>query len=212
MDIHNIRRDYIKSSLKLEDLDSNPFKQFDIWFKIALEKIKLDPNAMSLATVGKDCKPSLRTVLLKYYDESGFVFFTNYHSRKSQQIDENSNVSLLFTWLPLERQIVIEGTAEKISKKESFNYFASRPVGSQLGAWVSNQSSIISSKSILLTKLAEMKRKFKDGKIPLPDYWGGYRVKPERIEFWQGGENRLHDRFLYKIDGEGNWKISRLAP
>jgi len=211
MDLHDIRRNYGISSLKLEDLDKDPFKQFDKWFQIALKEIELDPNSMALATVGKDCLPSLRTVLLKYYDQSGFVFFTNYHSRKSQQIEENSNVSLLFTWLQLERQIVIEGKAEKISKKESFKYFSSRPIGSQLGAWVSNQSSIISSKSILLTKLAEMKRKFKDGKIPLPDFWGGYRVKPERIEFWQGGENRLHDRFLYQKH-EDAWKISRLAP
>jgi len=212
MDVHNIRRAYLKSSLKLEDLKKDPFDQFDDWFKVALEEIKLDPNAMALATVSKKGKPSLRTVLLKYYDNEGFVFFTNYSSRKSQQIEENPNISLLFTWLTLERQIIIEGSIEKISKSESLKYFTSRPIGSQLGAWVSNQSSIISSKSILLSKLAEMKRKFKDGKIPLPDFWGGYRVIPNRIEFWQGGDNRLHDRFLYELDKEGNWNISRLAP
>lgn len=212
MDIHDIRRAYLKSSLKLEDLKKDPFDQFDDWFKVALSEIELDPNAMSLATVGENGMPSLRTVLLKYYDKNGFVFFTNYSSRKSQQIKENPNVSILFTWLTLERQIIIEGKIEKISKSESLNYFTSRPIGSQLGAWVSNQSSIISSKSILLSKLAEMKQKFKDGKIPLPDFWGGYRIIPNRIEFWQGGNNRLHDRFLYQLDENNDWKISRLAP
>jgi len=212
MDIHNIRREYNKKKLHLKDLDKNPIKQFDQWFKLALDKVKLDPNAMAIATVGKDNKPSLRTVLLKYYDESGFVFFTNYGSRKSMQIQENANVALLFFWVGLERQIIIEGKAEKISKAESLKYFSSRPHGSQLGAWVSQQSSIISSKSILLSKLDEIKRKFKEGKVPLPDFWGGYRVIPERIEFWQGGENRLHDRFLYTKTSYGNWEINRLAP
>ncbi len=212
MDISNLRREYKREKLKLEDLDKNPFKQFDSWFDTARKFVEKDPNAMSLATVGRSGMPSLRTVLLKYYDESGFVFFTNYESTKSKQISENSNVALLFTWLDLERQIVIEGTAAKISKAESLKYFSSRPAGSQLGAWVSNQSSVISSKSILLTKLAEMKRKFKDGKIPLPDFWGGYRVLPRQIEFWQGGENRLHDRFLYTNVGDEQWKIERLAP
>ena len=212
MDIHNVRREYIKKKLHLKDLNKDPFKQFDQWFKIALDEIKLDPNAMSLATVGKENKPSLRTVLLKYYDKSGFVFFTNYSSRKSIQIEENENVALLFFWVTLERQIIIEGKAEKISKAESLKYFSSRPHGSQLGAWVSQQSSIISSKSILLSKLEEIKRKFKEGKVPLPDFWGGYRVIPERIEFWQGGENRLHDRFLYTKNANNNWEIYRLAP
>ncbi len=212
MDIHNVRREYIKKKLHLKDLNKDPFKQFDQWFKIALDEIKLDPNAMSLATVGKENKPSLRTVLLKYYDKSGFVFFTNYSSRKSIQIEENENVALLFFWVTLERQIIIEGKAKKISKAESLKYFSSRPHGSQLGAWVSQQSSIISSKSILLSKLEEIKRKFKEGKVPLPDFWGGYRVIPERIEFWQGGENRLHDRFLYTKNANNNWEIYRLAP
>ncbi|HHH53215.1 MAG TPA: pyridoxamine 5'-phosphate oxidase [Bacteroidetes bacterium] len=212
MELHDLRRNYGRESLEINDLDKNPFKQFENWFNVALKEIKLDPNAMALATSGKDCKPSLRTVLLKFFDESGFVFYTNYSSRKSKQITENPNVSLLFTWLKLERQIIIEGKAVKISKAESFRYFSSRPEGSQLGAWVSPQSSIISSKSILLNKLNEMKQKFKDGKIPLPDFWGGYRVIPERIEFWQGGKNRLHDRFLYEKKETGEWVINRLAP
>ncbi len=212
MDISDLRREYKREKLNLEDLDNNPFRQFDHWFNVAKKHVEKDPNAMSLATVGSNGAPSLRTVLLKYYDETGFVFFTNYESKKSKQIGENNNVALLFNWLDLERQIIIEGTAEKISKAESLKYCSSRPQGSQLGAWVSNQSSVISSRSILLTKLAEMKRKFKDGKIPLPDFWGGYRVMPKKIEFWQGGENRLHDRFLYTPTDKNNWKIERLAP
>ncbi len=212
MDIHNLRRNYGRSSLNIKDLDINPVKQFDKWFKIALKEISPDPNSMALATAGNDCQPSLRTVLLKYYDEDGFVFFTNYNSKKAKQISENSKVSLLFTWLILERQVIIEGKAEKISKAESLKYFSSRPFGSQLGAWVSPQSSIISSKSILLSKLEQMKQKFKNGKIPLPDFWGGYRVVPKKIEFWQGGENRLHDRFLYEKNENGEWEIHRLAP
>ncbi len=212
MDISDLRREYKREKLNLEDLDKNPFKQFDYWFNTARKLVEKDPNAMSLATVGGGGVPSLRTVLLKYYDETGFVFFTNYESKKSKQIAQNKNVALLFNWLDLERQIIIEGTTEKISKAESLKYFSSRPQGSQLGAWVSSQSSVISSRSILLTKLAEMKRKFKDGKIPLPDFWGGYRVVPRKIEFWQGGENRLHDRFLYTLINKDNWKIERLAP
>ena len=211
MEIHNIRHEFKREKLELENLNINPFNQFDEWFNIAVKEIELDPNAMSLATVGANLQPSLRTVLLKYYDKNGFVFFTNYESRKSKEIIGNPKVSLLFFWVSLERQIIIEGTAEKISKAESLKYFASRPFGSQLGAWVSNQSSIISSKSMLLSKWEEMKNKFKDGKIPLPDFWGGYRVLPTRFEFWQGGENRLHDRFEYMKDGD-KWVINRLAP
>lgn len=211
MDIHELRREFKKEKLDLKDLKNNPFEQFDDWFKIALKEIDLDPNSMSLATVGADGIPSQRSVLLKYYDRSGLVFFTNYNSRKAEQIALNPFVSVIFVWLPLERQIIIEGKAEKISKAESMKYFASRPAGSQLGAWVSNQSSIISSRSILMAKLEEIKNKFKDGKIPLPDFWGGYRIIPHRFEFWQGGENRLHDRFLYQKSAE-KWNINRLAP
>ena len=211
MDIYNLRREFKKEKLELKDLNKDPFNQFDEWFNLALKEIELDPNSMSLASVSAEGIPSLRSVLLKYYDRSGFVFFTNYNSRKAQQIALNPNVSLMFLWLPLERQIIIEGKAEKISKTESLKYFASRPVGSQMGAWVSNQSSIISSRSILMAKLEEIKNKFKDGKIPLPDFWGGYRVIPHRVEFWQGGENRLHDRFLYEKQDE-EWIINRLAP
>jgi pyridoxamine 5'-phosphate oxidase len=211
MEIHHIRREFNRQKLDLNDLKPDPFDQFDDWFKVALNEIALDPNAMALATVSPEGIPSLRTVLLKYYDKSGLVFFTNYGSRKSAQIEENHHVSCMFLWLPLERQIIIEGRAERISKAESLKYFASRPLGSQLGAWVSNQSSIISSRSILMSKLEEIKNKFKDGKIPIPDFWGGYRIIPHRFEFWQGGENRLHDRFLYELHDD-LWDIKRLAP
>ena len=211
MEIHHIRREFNRQKLDLHDLKPDPFDQFDDWFKVALTEIALDPNAMALATVSPDGIPSLRTVLLKYYDKSGFVFFTNYGSRKSAQIEANHHVSCMFLWLPLERQGIIEGRAGRISQAESLKYFTSKPGGSQLGAWVSNQSSIISSRSILLSKLEEIKNKFKDGKIPLPDFWGGYRIIPHRFEFWQGGENRLHDRFLYELHDD-IWDIKRLAP
>jgi len=154
----------------------------------------------------------LRTVLLKLFDANGFVFFTNYKSRKADQIAENPNVAVLFNWVTLERQVSINGVAEKVETSESLKYFLGRPRGSQLGAWVSDQRSVLSSRKILEIKLDEIKRKFADGKIPLPDFWGGFRIKPKSFEFWQGRPNRLHDRFLYsKIDDE-SWKIERLAP
>jgi pyridoxamine 5'-phosphate oxidase len=166
---------------------------------------------MSLATADAAGRPLLRTVLLKYFDASGFVFFTNYESRKARQIGENPHVSLLFPWIVLERQVIVQGRAEKISAAESLKYFTSRPRESQLGAWVSSQSSVISSRKLLLQKLAEIRDKFSHGEIPLPSFWGGFRVVPESIEFWQGGSARLHDRFQYDRDGDG-WSIARLSP
>ena len=154
----------------------------------------------------------LRTVLLKLFDENGFVFFTNYKSRKADQIAENPNVATLFNWVALERQVSIIGVAEKIDTSESLKYFLSRPRGSQLGAWVSDQKSVLSSRKILEMKLDEIKRKFAKGKIPLPDFWGGYRIKPDSFEFWQGRPNRLHDRFLYSKSDNESWCIERLAP
>ena len=212
MDISALRREYNKDKLNLKTLNTNPIKQFEKWFEDAKNCEMPDPNGMSLATVDPKGQPSLRTVLLKYFDESGFVFFTNYDSRKSKEIEGNSKVSLMFPWIILERQVIIYGKAEKISKKESFNYFTSRPKGSQIGAWVSEQSSVISSKSLLLAKFDEMKRKFAKGEVPLPSFWGGYRVEPFAIEFWQGRENRLHDRFMYKLQQDKSWSIERLAP
>jgi pyridoxamine 5'-phosphate oxidase len=211
MDIGDYRREYAKGGLNRADLHESPFKQFEKWFTQAMEADIPDASAMSLATVSADGKPSQRTVLLKTFDEKGFVFFTNYSSQKSKQIGENSNVSLLFPWTQLERQIEINGKAEKISTAESLKYFLSRPKGSQLGAWASAQSSPISSRQILESQLTKMKNKFTKGEVPLPDFWGGYRVIPETIEFWQGGVNRLHDRFEYGRVNQ-DWNINRLQP
>ena len=211
MDIGNLRREYNLKGLRKKDLAENPFDQFEAWFKQACDANMVDPNAMSLATATADAQPLLRTVLLKYYDTEGFVFFTNLESTKAKHIAENPHVSLLFLWLPLARQITIVGTAEKVATKDAIKYFRTRPRGSQLSAWVSRQSSIISSRTLLEMKLAEMKNKFLKGEIPLPSFWGGYRVRPTRFEFWQGRSHRLHDRFLYLRDSEG-WNIKRLAP
>ncbi|WP_418180890.1 pyridoxamine 5'-phosphate oxidase [Aliarcobacter lanthieri] len=212
MDLSTFRAKYTTKNIDVKDLHQNPFKQFEIWFNDAIEAKLLEPNAFSLSTVGKDMMPSIRTVLLKVFDEKGFVFFTNYESKKAKQIEENPKAAALFTWLELERQIKIEGSIEKISKTESLKYFLSRPKGSQLGAWVSTQSQVISSRALLEQKFDEMKRKFLNKEIPFPSFWGGYTIKPIRIEFWQGGEDRLHDRFLYELQEDNTWKISRLAP
>jgi pyridoxamine 5'-phosphate oxidase len=212
MDIGDVRREYIQKALRRENLLSDPFTQFELWFKQACRTQMRDPNAMSLATASAEGRPTLRTVLLKYFDTQGFVFFTNYQSTKARQITENPYVSLLFLWLELDRQVTISGRAEKIPTQESLRYFLTRPRGSQLGAWVSNQSSVISSRTLLEMKFEEAKRKFAQGKIPLPSFWGGYRVRPSEIEFWQGRPNRLHDRFVYRQTEVGEWIIQRLAP
>jgi pyridoxamine 5'-phosphate oxidase len=206
------RVDYELEALEQSDLALDPFKQFEVWYQRAVSDELIEPNAMVLATVGTDGAPTQRTVLLKYFDHAGFVFFTNYESRKATQIGQNSHVSLLFQWLPLQRQLEINGRAEKVSTAESLKYFATRPRGSQLGAWVSQQSTIITSRSLLEIKLAELRQKFSAGEIPLPSFWGGFRVVPERFEFWQGRPSRLHDRFEYLPQPDSSWKIQRLAP
>jgi pyridoxamine 5'-phosphate oxidase len=206
------RSEYTRGELKRSSLKPSPFDQFALWFQQAMDAQLIEPNAMSLATVGADQRPLTRTVLLKSYDERGFVFFTNFESRKARQMAENPNVSLLFPWLALERQVIICGAAEKISTTETLAYFVTRPRGSQLGAWVSAQSSIITTRSLLEKKWDEMKRKFAEGEVPLPSFWGGYRVVPREIEFWQGRPSRLHDRFLYSRQPDQSWKIDRLAP
>jgi pyridoxamine 5'-phosphate oxidase len=211
MDITNFRKEYTKFGLNREDLNSSPFAQFNSWFEQAQNAQINEPNAMSIATVNEKGEPSIRTVLLKIFDDKGFVFFTNYKSAKAQDIEQNNSVALLFAWLDLERQIRISGKVEKITQAESFAYFTSRPKGSQLGAWISPQSKIIESRDFLKQKLAEMKSKFSSGKIPLPSTWGGYRVIPEKFEFWQGRSSRLHDRFIYQKKGD-NWHVHRLAP
>jgi pyridoxamine 5'-phosphate oxidase len=211
MDIGALRREYTQADLSRATLAANPFEQFHQWFQQAIAAEVLEPNAMQIATVAANGKPTLRTVLLKSYDENGFVFFTNYHSQKAQQISENPQVALLLFWKELERQVEITGRAEKVPTLESLRYFLSRPRGSQLGAWVSAQSSIITSRTLLEIKLDEMKRKFSAGEIPLPDFWGGYRIVPETVEFWQGRSSRLHDRFEYRRQ-QSEWEIVRLAP
>jgi len=198
--------------LSRDALDPDPIRQFQRWFEEAIAQDIPEPNAMSLATVDASGQPYIRTVLLKLYDTSGFVFFTNYESRKSRQIGENPRVSLLFPWVALARQLQIVGTARRIPTAESLKYFATRPRGSQIGAWASPQSRVISTRSLLEEKVAEIKRHFAQGQIPLPDFWGGYRVEPEMIELWQGRESRLHDRFQYVRDEDRNWLIERLAP
>ncbi len=211
MDISHFRREYLRDGLLREDLLANPVEQFNQWFELAQKTGIADPTAMVLATVDGEGRPSQRTVLLKYYDDSGFVFFTNYESRKAQDITVNNKVSLLFVWLELERQIMISGTAARISAASSAKYFMSRPKDSQVAAWVSSQSHSLTSRQVLMQKFEEMKNKFREGKVPLPTFWGGYRVVPSEIEFWQGRENRLHDRFIYS-QTNGKWNIERLAP
>jgi len=206
------RSEYTRGALDRAHLKPDPFDQFALWFQQAMDAKIVEPNAMSLATAGADERPLVRTVLLKSYDQRGFVFFTNFESRKARHIAENPNVSLLFPWLALERQVIVSGSAHKISTAESLAYFITRPRGSQLGAWVSAQSSIITTRSLLEQKWEEMKRKFADGEVPLPSFWGGYRVVPHEIEFWQGRPSRLHDRFLYTRQPDGSWNIARLAP
>jgi len=213
VDLSQFRREYLKGGLSRADLKDDPVLQFSGWFEQARKTEIADPTAMVLATVGSSGRPSQRTVLLKYFDQQGFVFFTNFESRKALEIKGNRQVSLLFVWLELERQVMINGVASKISVAESAKYFMSRPKESQMAAWVSSQSHPLTSKQILMQKFQEMKTKIGEGKVPLPSFWGGYRVEPLEIEFWQGGQNRLHDRFLYKKDdGADGWTINRLAP
>ena len=209
--IDQSRRDYVRGPLEREHLDADPIVQFTQWFEEACEHIDIEPNAMTLATVDSNGAPAARMVLLKFFDRDGFVFFTNLESRKAMHIDSNNRVALLFWWPELERQIELNGVAERISSVEAAKYFMTRPRGSQLGAWVSHQSDVLTSRKALEMKLDEMKRKFANREVPLPSSWGGFRVVPTAIEFWQGQPDRLHDRFQYVREGEG-WRIRRLAP
>ncbi|MEM9324152.1 MAG: pyridoxamine 5'-phosphate oxidase [Bacteroidota bacterium] len=210
VDIAALRREYTQAELDTSNAHSSPFEQFQQWFDEAVKSEVLEPNAMVIATSGQ-LGPTQRTVLMKAFDKKGIVFFTNYESRKAQEIEHSNQVCVLFPWYALERQVAVTGSVEKISKKDSLTYFISRPFGSQLGAWVSQQSQVISSRSILEVKLDEMKRKFSEGKVPLPDFWGGMRIIPETFEFWQGRKSRLHDRLLYTKKEDG-WRIERLSP
>jgi pyridoxamine 5'-phosphate oxidase len=201
------------SLLTKSSADPNPLRQFAFWFKEASESgmSEQDATSMTLATANKNGRPCARIVLLKSFDESGFVFFTNYNSRKGGELADNARACLLFYWAPVWRQVRIEGAVEKVSAAESDEYFHSRPLGSKIGAWASNQSQRVTSRNELDERFAEFSMKFPDN-VPRPPHWGGYRVKPEVIEFWQGRENRLHDRLVYAQEDDGNWRLERLAP
>ncbi len=207
-----MRRQYASRSLDRPDLHADPFLQFDLWMREAIETELLEPNAMALATVSATGAPSVRTVLLKGFDVRGLVFYTNYTSAKARDLAANTQVACLFQWLPLERQVSVRGRAEKISTAESLKYFLSRPHESQIGAWASQQSQIITTRALLEEKFAEMKNKFQVGAVPLPEFWGGYRVVPQTFEFWQGRPSRLHDRFVYRQEAGQSWQINRLMP
>lgn len=209
--IADIRKDYKQHSLNEADIATNPFVQFEQWWNEAIASEIDEVNAMTLATATKDGIPSARIVLLKGYDNKGFVFFTNYNSHKGQELLDNPHAALVFFWKELERQVRIEGLVEKVSEAESDEYFNSRPEGSRIGAWASPQSSVINDRSIIESNVDALTKQYTGQSIPRPAHWGGYRVKPQVIEFWQGRSNRLHDRFKFTASGD-TWKRERLAP
>ena len=211
MRLEDNRRQYDYGKLTRGSLSASPFEQFSVWMQQAIDANVQDPTAMSVATVSAEGKPWQRMVLLKDFDEGGFVFYTNLGSRKAQDIEGNAQVSLHFPWLQLDRQVIVGGRAERLPVAQVEKYFISRPKDSQLAAWASKQSSPISSRQTLETQFSQVKAQFAEGDIPLPEFWGGFCVVPEEIEFWQGGENRLHDRFCFK-HGKAGWNIARLSP
>lgn len=212
MPLADLRKDYSLAGLAEKDLARDPFRQFEKWFQEA-EAAKIpEPNAMTLCTAARDGRPAARTVLLKGVDGRGFVFYTNYESRKGRELDANPRASLLFPWIALERQVIVEGAVAKVTREESETYFHSRPQLSQLAAWASAQSSIISGRKVLEEAMKELERKYAGSVVPLPPNWGGFRVVPETVEFWQGRRSRLHDRLRYRRGPDGGWIIERLAP
>ena len=211
MDLKALRREYLRDGLERGNLADDPYEQFERWMAQFLELDFPDPAAMTIATVAPDGQPSQRIVLLKHFDQSGFVFYSNYESRKALDLDVNPKISLHFPWHVIERQVKICGLAEKISAEESWQYFSSRPKGSQIAAAASPQSRVVDSRAELMREYERIEQQYQDDKLPLPDNWGGYRVVPNEFEFWQGGAHRLHDRFRYIWQGSG-WTVDRLAP
>lgn len=207
----HLRREYTLNGLLESDLDPDPFVQFERWMQQAIEAELMLPNSMALATVDSSDKPAVRIVLLKSIDHSGLVFFTNYESRKGEELAKNPNASVLFHWVELERQVRVEGVVEKTSTAESEEYFRSRPYESQLGAWASHQSGVVPNRAFLEQRFAELSAQYSGRDVPLPPYWGGFRMRPHCFEFWQGRVNRLHDRLRYTKQRE-DWKIDRLSP
>lgn len=212
MSLADLRKDYSLAGLAEKDLARDPFRQFEKWFQEA-EAAKIpEPNAMTLATATKEGRPSARTVLLKGLDGRGFVFYSNYESRKGRELEANGAVTLVFPWIAIERQVIVEGTVTKVAREESEAYFHSRPRASQLGAWVSQQSSIISGRALLEDNMKALEKKYAGAEVPMPPNWGGWRVAPETVEFWQGRRSRLHDRLRFRRGKDGGWSVERLAP
>jgi pyridoxamine 5'-phosphate oxidase len=211
-ELHEFRKEYTLGRLTEQSLTEHPIDLFQQWLKDAIDAQLPDPNAMTVATVDENKRPSQRIVLLKDVSKEGFVFYTNLGSNKAKDLKHNTNISLHFPWYFLERQVSVSGIAHKLSRVQDAKYFLSRPKDSQLGAWASQQSRPISTREMLLTQFHQMKEKFAHGDIPLPDFWGGYLIEPQRVEFWQGGEHRLHDRFEYTRDDQDGWQTQRLMP
>ncbi len=212
MEIANLRNEYLWGGLSEADMDADPIRQFEAWFQHAVAANLPEPNAMTLATATPDGQPSARTVLLKAYGASGFTFFTNYESRKGRELTNNPRAALLFFWPQLQRQVRVEGTVERVSEAESDAYFASRPVGSRLGALASRQSEVIPGREGLEARVRELAARYADGEVPRPPFWGGFRVRPLTIEFWQGRPDRLHDRLRYVLQETSQWRLERLSP
>jgi pyridoxamine 5'-phosphate oxidase len=210
--VARLRQEYTRTGLEESDAAPDPIEQFRGWFDDALAAGLHEPNAMTLATATPEGRPSARTVLIKGFDERGFVFYTNYEGRKARELEANPHCALVFYWGELERQVRVEGRAGRVSEEESDAYFTSRPRGSRLGAWASEQSRPVEDRGTLERRLRELEREYEGREVPRPPFWGGYRVEPETVEFWQGRENRLHDRLLYRRSGDGGWKRKRLQP